>query len=299
VSTRAIVAAPAEGGFACIERRPPRPREGELTVALSAAGICRTDLFVARGQLPARTGLVLGHEASGVVVDGDPSRVGQRVVVVPTLPCGRCARCVARPDAPWSCTRPRFLGLDADGVFAERFVISSSLALPVPDTLTDREAAFVEPLAAALAVLDAPLSGDIAVHGDGRIAALIRRVVDASGHRTSPLPVGAREAFDVVIETTTEDLSAALDALRPGGVLVAKSRPARHAAIDWRQLVHRELRIQGVKYASFLEAIRWLAERRIEVADLFGPSFRLDAAGAAFARAEAGEDLKLFFETDL
>ncbi len=299
VRTRAIVAAPGEGGFACVEQRPPSPGPGELVVALGAAGICRTDLFAARGRLPVRAGRVLGHEAAGTVVGGDPARLGQRVVLIPTQPCGRCARC-ARPGArPWSCVAPAFFGLDVDGVFADRFVAPAHLLLPVPDSLGWREAAFVEPLAAAMAVLSAlPEAGSIAVHGDGRIARLTARVVEAATGRPCPIlgvaPERERDRYAAVVETTTADLGAALDALEPGGLLIAKSRPATPAALDWRALVKKELRVQAVGYAPFEDAIAWLASRRVPVEDLFGPSFSLDSAAEAFARAEAGEDLKLF-----
>ena len=293
---RAIVAAPAEGGYRCVERVAPGLRPGELALTLGAAGICRTDLAAARGELGVPQGRVLGHEASGVVRAGDAALEGRRVVIVPMVPCASCVGCRAEPRAAWACASPRWLGLDLDGVFAEQLVVPASLVLPVPESLGAREAAFVEPLAAALAVLDAPLTGALAIHGDNRIARLIARVLDAAGHTTAQVAPGDDARYDVVIETTTQDLDAALTALRPGGALIAKSRPATRTTLDWRLLVHKALRIHGVRYAPFPTAIAWLAERRVRVDDLFGPSYPLEGAATAFACAEASEDLKLFFE---
>lgn len=293
---RAIIAAPAEGGYRCVERSLPEPKPGELVVALGAAGICRTDLAAARGLMGVAHGRVLGHEASGVVLAGDAALVGRRVTIVPLVPCARCVGCHAEPGAPWACTAPRWLGLDLDGVFVEKLVVPTAQVLVVPEDVGEREAAFVEPLAAALAVLDAPLSGALAIHGDNRIARLIARVLEATGHVAARVTPGDDARYDVVIETTTRDLDDALVALRPGGVLVAKSRPAARPSLDWRLLVHKALRIYGVRYAPFPTALIWLAERRVRVDDLFGPSYPLHAAAAAFARAETDEDLKLFFE---
>ena len=116
---RAIVAAPAEGGYRCVERAAPELRPGELALTLGAAGICRTDLAAARGELGVPHGRVLGHEASGVVVAGDAALEGRRVVIVPMVPCASCVGCRAEPRAAWACATPRWLGLDLDGVFAE------------------------------------------------------------------------------------------------------------------------------------------------------------------------------------
>src|SRR5512144_2349142 len=75
----------------------PRPGPGEVQVRVEAAGVCRTDLFVARGTLAAADGVVLGHEFAGVVSElGDGVtnlRLGERVAVLPLLSCRCCALC--------------------------------------------------------------------------------------------------------------------------------------------------------------------------------------------------------------
>lgn len=295
----AIVAAPA--GFALARVAAPRPTPGVLVVELEASGICRTDVRAARGELALPAGRVLGHEVAGRVVDGDVRRRGQRITVLPVRACGACARCSAGSE-PWRCAAPSFRGLDEDGVFADRFTVPEALALPVPETMSARVAAFVEPLAAALAVLDAPLPrGDTAVMGTHRIARLVARVVAAHTGEAPPCLApdeDVRDRFATVIEASAEHLGPALRALRPGGVLVAKSRPSAPVVVDWSSLVRKELRIVGVHYGAFGQAITWLAEQRIEVEDLFGRGFALAHAAAAFAAAASGEDHKQFFERD-
>src|SRR4051794_36535867 len=107
--------------------RIPRPELAHLDdvrIRVAAAGICRTDLYVAEGRLPSRDPVVLGHEFSGVV-DGVGAgvrgvRPGDRVTAIPWVACGRCEEC-HQPDpvpAPLRCPRGAMLGVDRDGAFA-------------------------------------------------------------------------------------------------------------------------------------------------------------------------------------
>lgn len=74
------------------------PRAGEVLVELKAAGVCHSDLHPARGDWPARTPLVLGHEGAGVVRELGEGvtglRVGDRVVFCWAPPCGACPMCL-------------------------------------------------------------------------------------------------------------------------------------------------------------------------------------------------------------
>lgn len=292
----------ATAGYRVVLTETPTPGPGELLVELGAAGICRTDVSSARGAIVVPTGRVLGHEASGLVIGGDARRVGERVTVIPMQPCGRCVRCSEPESQPWRCTSPGRLGIDEDGVFAERFVIPSALALTLPASVSARAGAFVEPLAAAMAVLAAPLpAGSTAVMGQNRIARLVARVIGAeTGHEPPCLDPGerVRARFSTVVETHGGHVDAAIDALAPGGVLVAKSRPATPVLVDWSALVQRQLTVVGVSYGPFPRAISWLAEDRLRVDDLFGRSFGLAEADEGIRAAEASEDRKLFFEPE-
>jgi len=79
------------------------PREGEVLVKIAACGVCASDLHVVDGDLPEPVPLVLGHEASGVVVEMGPGveglQAGDHVVLALVPSCGRCETCLAgRPN---------------------------------------------------------------------------------------------------------------------------------------------------------------------------------------------------------
>src|SRR2546425_1109678 len=77
----------------------PEPGPGEVRVAVSACGLCGSDLHAVAGDLPLELPLILGHEASGQIdalgegVEGLP--VGERVLINPILTCGHCKACRA------------------------------------------------------------------------------------------------------------------------------------------------------------------------------------------------------------
>jgi threonine dehydrogenase-like Zn-dependent dehydrogenase len=292
------------GAVEVVEVDAPVPRPGEVMVAVALAGTCRTDLLVADGKLPVAEGLILGHELSGrIMTSASPERnPGQRVTVIPAIPCTRCAGCSASHEQPERCTRPRFLGVDEDGAFARFVRVPARCTLPLPEAVTDMQGAFVEPLAAALAVLGAGLRAEdeIAVVGRNRIGELVARVLEtAHGKRPTVLDEnepGHQDAFDAVVETvpTSAGLDRALTAVRPGGKLVLKSRPAARVPFDLALAVRKEISLQGARYGSFADAILWLAQRRIDISDLLGPVFPLEGFADAFALARGQESKKVF-----
>jgi L-iditol 2-dehydrogenase len=192
------------------------------------------------------------------------------------------------------------LGLDQDGAFADHVVLPWRALHAVPATLSPRRAAYTEPVAASLAVLRAPIApGERGLLlGKNRIAELTLRVLEASGFRgvtclphDAPLP---DNAFDFAIETVATEASLAglLRAVRPGGCLVLKSRPAERIPLDIGLAVRRDLRLCAVGYGSFPEAIRLLATLPID--DLLGEVFPLRRFEDAFAMARRSESAKLF-----
>ncbi len=268
--------------------RPVRP-PGWLRLRVLLAGICRTDLYAAEGLLSVSGPRILGHELVGQVLEADPGSAmatGTRVTVAPLLPCGACHGC--RRSA--ACLEPRMLGVAVDGAFAEELVVPETSAHRVPGDLSLRRAAYTEPIAASLAVLGAPIRREQrgAVLGSGRIATLTARILDAHGFaRVELLADLAADpgAFDFLVETsaTEEVLAAALRGVRPGGVVVLKSRPPRAVAIDVARAVLHDVTLAAVGYGSFPDAVRLAGE--LPVDDLLGDVFPLEAFAAAFARA--------------
>jgi len=137
-----------------IEERPltlreiaaPHPREDELRLRVSACGICRTDLHIAKGDLPMRRApLVLGHEVVGVVDEVGEGvqrfRVGDRVGISWIGgSCGSCEHCTSGREN--YCAEFRATGWDMDGGFAEFALVSETAALSLAEvSLPDEQVA--------------------------------------------------------------------------------------------------------------------------------------------------------------
>lgn len=170
-----------------LEGRDERPLgPDQVRLAFAAGGICGSDLhyyFEGRvGDFAVREPLILGHEVAGEVVETGSAvpglRVGQRVAVNPSLPCGACPGC--RAGRTNLCRRMTFLGSAAvmphvQGAFQERLVVEASQCHPVPDGLDPGLAAMAEPLAVCLHALTraGPLLGRaVMITGGGPIGQL-------------------------------------------------------------------------------------------------------------------------------
>lgn len=279
------------------------PGHDEVRVRVELAGICRTDLLLAEGRLPTPCRpLVLGHELSGTVdavgAEVDGVAIGGRVAVFPWVGCGRCPVCRAGRSS--RCPEATMLGWHRAGAFAEYLTLPARAVHPVSAGLGPDRVALAEPLAAALAVLEAGLDPGQRglIGGSSRFALLAERVLREAGFERIERIDGPAEpdAYDFAIETAP---SAALwanlmGALRPGGTFVLKSRPAEPVLFDAAQCVRKHLTVRGVDYGAFERALALLEEGRMFVDDLVGPSFPLADFAAAFAAAAADDARKVF-----
>ena len=266
----------------------------EVILKVRLVGLCRTDIYVAQGLVAAKPQVVLGHEfCADVAKIGTAVRhvaLGQRVGVMPVR---------IQDDVVFS------LGREEDGAFAEYIRVKASAVYPLPDTLTDQEAAYLEPVAASLAVLRAPLTPTMfgLVYGDNRIAALTCAVLAHAGHCSVHAAAHGDALlvpnhYDFIFETlaTEEALLAMVRALKPGGILVLKSRPANSVALPLRQIVEKEIRVIGTHYAPFEDAIALIGSHAIDLRPMFGPigSFE-DALSVLTGQTVVSEQYKLFF----
>lgn len=273
--------APGPGGLAWTDRAEPRPGPGEVLLELVAAGLCHTDLGMIHGAYGPGSGysptfpLVLGHEYAGRVVgtgSGVDVPVGSRVVGSAHLTCGSCAWCDR--GRSMLCERRKVLGLDVDGVFAERFVVPARNLVVLPAGLPDRLAVLAEPFAVAAHAVDVarPEPGDdVCVVGPGTVGlltlgALAGRTVTVVGRAqdsaqaeraaelgaaevvTDPAGVEALHGrFDVVIETagTAAAVTTATKLLGRGGRCVCVGLPAEEVSFSSAQLAWNEQSIVG------------------------------------------------------
>lgn len=269
-----------------LEERPdPEAGPGEVVVEIRASGICGSDVHGFMGATGRRRiGVVMGHEAGGIVtqVGRGVTRVrpGERVVLRSILPCGRCDRC--RAGQPNVCQERQGLGMHIDGAYAERVAVPEALVEPIPDTLDDIAAAIVEPLAVAMhAVAITPLAptDTVAIVGAGPIGLLtllaVRRrgagtviVTDRDPHRLDVArQLGADAAVDVgggdpvaVVADATDGHGAdavfeavgiaatvgqSIAVARPGGQVTWVGNSAPEVPVPMQQLVTRELTVRG------------------------------------------------------
>jgi L-iditol 2-dehydrogenase len=267
------------------ERPDPEPAAGEVVVAVRAAGICGSDVHGYIGATGRRTpGVVMGHEASGVValVGAGVSSVqpGDRVALRSVLSCGICEPCLAgRPNI---CERRRGLGMHLDGAYAESVAVPEALVAPLPAALSFEQGAVIEPLAVAMhAVNITPieLMDRVVIVGAGTIGLLtllaVRlrgagRVVvtDRSRHRLDmALALGADVAVDVETGDPVATVRAALDdrgadavfeavgstptvqqsvsVVRPGGQVTWIGNSEPRVELEMQDLVTKELTLRG------------------------------------------------------
>ena len=165
----------------------PEPGAGQVLLRVQACGVCRTDLHVVDGELPApKLPLILGHEIVGTIVGTGPGverfRAGDRVGV-PWLAwtCGQCSYC--RSERENLCNRARFTGYTVDGGYAQLTVADERYCFPLPAGFTDAEAA---PLLCAGLIGYRALSftGDAArlgIYGFGAAAHIVTQVARHEG----------------------------------------------------------------------------------------------------------------------
>jgi threonine dehydrogenase-like Zn-dependent dehydrogenase len=147
--------------------------------------MCSTDLQIFKGYM-AFAG-VPGHEFVGEVSEGPASLLGKRVVGEINFACGTCDTC--RKGLPRHCLMRQVMGiLNADGSFAEYMAVPVANLHIVPDNITDEEAVFTEPLAAAFEILDqvqVQSSDEVVVFGDGKLGLLCAQVLHQTGARVT------------------------------------------------------------------------------------------------------------------
>jgi threonine dehydrogenase-like Zn-dependent dehydrogenase len=141
------------GSLDVVDRPVPEPKPGWVRVAVSAVGICGTDLHFFSGAFPSPAGLLPGHEIGGTVdLVGDDNgslgsglAAGQPVSIEPLVTCGRCPHC--RTGDYTRCATRMLLGVTGRGGMAEFATVPATALYPLPDGVTAADGALVEPLA--------------------------------------------------------------------------------------------------------------------------------------------------------
>lgn len=128
-------------------------KEGWTRIKVSHAGICGSDLNIYFGTHPrAKAPLVMGHEFSGYVdEDNSVYPKGTLVTVNPLLSCGECEPC--KSGQSHVCNTLKLLGIDCDGGFAEYALVPNDKMIALPEGVSGKMGAFIEPVAVAVHAL--------------------------------------------------------------------------------------------------------------------------------------------------
>ena len=287
-----------------------RPESGDDQAALISvhvAGICATDLQIFKGYMNFRG--VAGHEFVGSVVEGPRELINKRVVGEINFACGRCAYCDRRLDR--HCPSRRVMGiLNADGAFAEYVAVPIRNLRVVPSSVSDEEAVFTEPLAAAFEILEqvkVDPGDEVLVLGDGKLGNLCAQALRLTGARVTALGKhedklkqikrsGVRtmllndwqpKPFDVVVEATgsASGLELAMSAVRPRGTVVLKSTVAGVHTVSLAPLVINEVTVVGSRCGVFPPALEALSEKTVSVTPMIEKIYPLREGIEAVAHA--------------
>jgi threonine dehydrogenase-like Zn-dependent dehydrogenase len=270
-------------------------------------GICDTDIHLARGYMAFRG--VLGHEFVGLTPDG------RRVTSEINFSCGSCDWCTRGEGN--HCPNRTVLGiLNHDGAMADWVCVPTRWIHDIPDILTDEQAVFIEPLAAAFRIPEeVELAGRrVAVLGDGKLGILCAWVAQVEGAevtligrhpeklalagkgiRTRLSSNDTIDRYPIVIDATgsASGLTDALNLVEPRGTVVLKTTMAEPHSISLAPIVINEIRVIGSRCGPFPRAIEALVTGEIDVRTLIEQVFALSDAEAAFKAADRRGALKV------
>lgn len=305
----------------------------EKLVRVKAVGICGSDLhWFTEGSIGDATlehPLILGHEFAGVTEDG------QRVAIDPAIPCGYCEYCVH--GHPNLCANLIFAGHGkTDGALREWMTWSEKSLFPIPASISDAEAAMLEPLGIAIHTVDLgklKAGTTVAVFGCGPIGLLIIQMAKLSGaagiiatdklaHRVEAAKdFGATHAFlaeegreleriqevtsergvDVAFEAAgvQDAVDTALGAVASGGKVILVGIPDNDRTSFSASLARRKgLTIKLVRRMkhTYPRAIELVVKGLVDVRSIVTHHFPLEQAEEAFRVAEQREGLKIIID---
>lgn len=276
--------------------KPTLDSKDSILIKVAIAGLCRTDMYVANGLMKTPHPIIPGHEFSGVVeaVSQDVIHVakGQRVAVFPFY----------MHESQWFA-----LGVDVDGAFAEYVKVPASCVFPIPDSLSFKEAAYLEPICASMAVLKLSIkpSERGVILGENRIAALTKMLLDLHGFENIEIRevndslISFANTYDYVIETEANEqaIASAVSLVKPKGLVILKSRPPQSIPFPLHQIVKKEIKMEGAYYADFQKGIELLSKHQIDFSAFLGETYSLeDAVDILLGQKQVETHRKIFFE---
>jgi threonine dehydrogenase-like Zn-dependent dehydrogenase len=318
----------------------PKLRRGWALLRVRLVGICNTDVELLHGYYNFRG--VPGHEFVGTVEELRGVSAAERKRWLGRRICGEiniaCRALGWRPDCKFCrrglkthCAHRTVLGIIGHpGAYAEYLTLPLENLHAVPDGISDEQAVFVEPLAAACEILeqiDVSKCRQAAVLGDGKLAQLIARVLKtavprvvmygkygkklalarSAGIQTKKVRGdasdlrGVKENFQLVVESTGSPTGLALaqQMTEPRGTLVLKSTFHGAAPAETWPIVVKEITVVGSRCGPFPKAIAMLRSARVDPSPLITRTFPLAAAQEAIAFAQQSGVMKVLLQPNI
>jgi threonine dehydrogenase-like Zn-dependent dehydrogenase len=309
-----------DGKKMIFDKNYPNPKFDETLVRVSLAGICGTDLEILDGYM--KYDGILGHEFVGIIEKSTNSNmIGKRVVGEINAGCGKCDFCIKGMER--HCPSRTVLGiLKRNGAFAEFLSLPEKNLHIIPDSISDEQAVFIEPLAAAFEIneqVSLQPEWNVAVVGDGRLAQLIIQVIKLTcsnitcfGKHENKLEglvqsgikikLGIEstdeQLFDLVIEATGSNsgFTDTIKLVKPRGTVVLKSTIASRENLDLTPTIINEITLIGSRCGLFKPAIDALATGKISVDSMIDSIFSLEKFEDAIIYAKKSDTLKVFLK---
>lgn len=295
--------------------------ENEAIIRVTKSGICNTDLEIIRGY--AGFSGTIGHEFVGIVEESnDKNWLGKRVVGEINAGCGICELCQSGDSR--HCPNRTVLGIHGrDGAHAEFVTLPNVNLLEVPENVTDEQAVFTEPLAAAYGILEqVSVSPEtrIAIIGDGKLGILCAQAMALASKNTfligkhkdkmsvaegkgvegillEDVPKLNRD-FEVVVEASGSEsgFATALDLLKPRGKLVLKSTFQGKTNLEMWRVVVDEITIVGSRCGRFAPALELLRDNKVDVESFISEEFSLEKGIEAIEKAQQKGAMKILLK---
>jgi threonine dehydrogenase-like Zn-dependent dehydrogenase len=288
----------------------PEPGQGEVVVGLTGVGICGSDLAVWSGERAVGFPWIVGHEGIGTIVavgEGvSGARVGERVVVEPNYPCGRCEGCLRGRTA--MCPNRQAVGVNVPGLLRERAAVPAQFAWTAPAGLADQDLVCVEPMAVALhaaRVGRAAAGSTCLIVGAGSQGLLLLMVLRALGAEVAVVEphdgrlaiarsLGARpltDAYELVFETSGSvgGTQQALRSLGVGGTLVLIGIPHDDVPLSTASIVRGHATVMGsIIYnhpSDFRDTLDFITDNSLTPSSIIRRTFSFGDSQSALSSA--------------
>jgi threonine 3-dehydrogenase len=338
---KALVKAETKPGLWMKDVAEPELGPNDLLVRVHKTGICGTDLHIynwdAWAQRTIRPGLTIGHEGGGEVlavgshVEGFAK--GDRIAAEGHITCSHCRNC--RAGKRHLCRNTKGLGVNTNGLFAERFVLPASNAFKLSDKISDDIAAFLDPLGNAVhTALSFDLVGeDVLITGAGPIGCMAAAICQHVGARyvvvtdvneyrlalakkmgaTRAVNVstesmesvmrglGMTEGFDVGLEMSgnAQAFRQLLASMNYGGRVALLGIPTAEIAIDWNEVIFKGLILKGIYGREMFETwykMSSMLASGLDISPVLTHRFAAKDYERAFETVRSGQSGKVILE---